>query len=405
MVRLIRTEVDYNRALTEISELMRTSPAPGSPEAERLELLGLLVERYESEQLPQELPSPVAAIAFRMEQLGLTARDLVPILGSRARVSEILAGTRQLTLPMIRALNKTLGIPTASLVSTSDSVDESARFLPDRFPLRELVRRGWLESGSIGTSGDVKQALADFLSPLGGLEATALYRQSECVRASRDMDVYALHAWAARAVFVAFRSCSAHSVQHAVTVNTIRELFHLSVHADGPRRAITWLCERGIAASIVPHLPGTWLDGAAIQTEDGPVIGLTLRHDRVDNFWYTLAHELAHVLLHLRKLGRAIRAYFDDLDSQGGRSALEAEADALASDILVPNEVWNRSAVQHTPSPEAVQELATELGVHPAIVAGRVRFERRNYRLLSKLVGAGEVRPLFAKELQNEDIE
>jgi HTH-type transcriptional regulator/antitoxin HigA len=113
-LRPVRTEADYQAALSEIDDLIDADP--GTESGDRLEVLSLLVEAYEQENYPIGPPDPVEAIKFRMEQEGLTRKDLEPILGSRARVSEVLAGKRGLSLRMIRRLNEVLGIPLESLI-------------------------------------------------------------------------------------------------------------------------------------------------------------------------------------------------------------------------------------------------------------------------------------------------
>jgi len=113
-LRPIRTQADYKAALKKISSLLE---APvGSKENEMLELLSVLVEAYEEEHHPVDPPDPIEAIKFRMEQMGLTRRDLEPYLGSRARVSEVLNRKRPLSVEMIRRLNAGLGIPAEILI-------------------------------------------------------------------------------------------------------------------------------------------------------------------------------------------------------------------------------------------------------------------------------------------------
>ena len=113
-VRPIRSEADFRARIARIAALM-DAPA-GSEEADELDVLATLVERYEEEQFPIEAPTPVDAIRFRMEQMGWNPRDLEPYLGSRSRVSEVLSGTRPLSIDMIRALNRDLGIPADVLI-------------------------------------------------------------------------------------------------------------------------------------------------------------------------------------------------------------------------------------------------------------------------------------------------
>lgn len=111
----IRTFEDYQEALARIDALMDTAGA-GGPEDQELELLVDLVTVYESRHFPIDFPSPVEAIEFRMDQQGLSRRDLVPYIGSRAKVSEVLAGKRAITMSMARALHRHLGIPAEVLL-------------------------------------------------------------------------------------------------------------------------------------------------------------------------------------------------------------------------------------------------------------------------------------------------
>ncbi|MFN7570690.1 MAG: type II toxin-antitoxin system HigA family antitoxin [Betaproteobacteria bacterium] len=113
----IRTKADYKAALREISALMESDPAAGTPQGDRLDILATLVEAYEARHLPIAPPDPVEAIKFRMEQSGLSAKDLEPIIGKRNRVYEVLNRKRPLTLAMIRRLHQSLGIPAEVLIA------------------------------------------------------------------------------------------------------------------------------------------------------------------------------------------------------------------------------------------------------------------------------------------------
>ncbi|MBF0205017.1 MAG: transcriptional regulator [Desulfamplus sp.] len=116
--KLIKTEQEYNSVLSRIEELMDAKE--NSPEIEELELLAALVELYEDEHYPMDLPDPVDAIKFRMEQLGLNQKALVPFIGSKSKVSEVLKRKRNLTLSMMRSLHKNLGIPAEIFLQTSE---------------------------------------------------------------------------------------------------------------------------------------------------------------------------------------------------------------------------------------------------------------------------------------------
>lgn len=112
----IRTAKDYRTALRELSAYFDHEPEPGSEDGDRFEILTTLVEAYESRHFPIGAPDPIEAIRFRMEQGGLTAKDLAPSIGRTNRVYEVLSGKRNLTLDMIRNLHRNLGIPAESLI-------------------------------------------------------------------------------------------------------------------------------------------------------------------------------------------------------------------------------------------------------------------------------------------------
>ncbi len=113
-IKPIRTEDDYQEALVRLEEIFDAKK--GSAEGDELEILSILIDRYESEHFPIDLPDPIEAIKFRMEQMGMKPKDLAKIVGYKSRVSEILNKKRKLSLNMIRKINETLLIPTEVLV-------------------------------------------------------------------------------------------------------------------------------------------------------------------------------------------------------------------------------------------------------------------------------------------------
>lgn len=114
----IRTESDYKAALRELSAYFNSEPEPGTEDGDRFEILATLVEAYEDKHFPIEAPDPIEAIRFRMEQGGLTVKDLVPSIGQPNRVYEVLNRKRSLTIDMIRNLHRNLGIPAESLIGS-----------------------------------------------------------------------------------------------------------------------------------------------------------------------------------------------------------------------------------------------------------------------------------------------
>jgi HTH-type transcriptional regulator/antitoxin HigA len=168
----------------------------------------------------------------------------------------------------------------------------------------------------------------------------------------------------------------------------LRELAQLSWFEEGPKLAVEYLEKMGVCVVLEPHLKGTMLDGAALKDIDGTrVIGLTIRHDRLDNFWFTLLHEVVHIWKHVGEDD----TFMDDLDSSASTDKREAEANRLAREALIPRVVWKRSDAHLSPSKEAIDTLSRELRINPAIIAGRIRREKGNYRLFTELLGHGEV--------------
>jgi HTH-type transcriptional regulator/antitoxin HigA len=118
-IKVIRIEADYRAALQEVSALIDLDPAVDSPDGERLEVMGALVQAYEAKHYPIDPPDPIEAIKFRMDQAGMTVKDLVPYIGSLNRVYEVLSYKRPLSLNMIRRLSEGMRIPAEVLIRAS----------------------------------------------------------------------------------------------------------------------------------------------------------------------------------------------------------------------------------------------------------------------------------------------
>ena len=382
-IKIIKTKADYDEALKLIEELVDRDPAVGSADADRLTLLTALVRDYESKTFPEHLPDPIDAIKFRMDQAGLKAADLVPFIGPAGRVSEILSGKRQLTLEMVRALSSGLGIPAKVLIQKPAERAQSQNW--DTALVKAMAQRGYFGGKTLKTN--TKAELIDgFLEAFGGLQPAALYRKT-VFRVAPRTDKNALLAWRLRVLQKAIELSVATEYRKTATPALLKEVVRLSIEPQGPLRAVSHLATQGIKLVIEPHLPKTHLDGATILTDKAhPIIGLTLRHDRPDNFWFTLIHELAHIALHYES---GTETFYDE-ELQGSNAleldAAEREADALAEEAILPNSKWEISAAKYTPSPMAAESLAHELGVQAAVIAGMIRFKHQNYYYLNKLV-------------------
>lgn len=398
-IKPIRSEQNHAAALARIELLMDAEP--GTPEAEELDVLADLVEHYEARHFPIPKPTPLEAIRFRMEQQGLAPRDLIPIFGSRAKVSEILAGKRPLTLSAARALHEHFDIPAEVLLQQPASEERTSDHVEyKRYPLKEMAKRGWVRD--LPRIAEHARELIDELIARTGCDraaAVGFYRKNDHARANAKTDPYALEAWCWQVLAMATANLPrAPWREGTVTLPFLREVAQLSWSNEGPRLAQEFLEQHGIPLVVLTHLPRTHLDGAALRLADGrPVVALTLRYDRIDHFWFSLLHELAHVGRHLGSV--ECKGFVDDLSLRASpmeNDPRESEADEWAEEALIPKEVWAISLVREMPTPAAVEELARILRIHPAIIAGRVRYEQGNYKLLSHYVGAGEVRRHFA---------
>lgn len=274
-----------------------------------------------------------------------------------------------------------------------DTVDPSAW---QAFPLAEMYKRGWFEDFS-GTLPQARKAAGDLIPAfLHGAHSQfvpmALHRKS--VRSSGQVHEAAIAAWEARVRTLADRNPPYQAFDRERLTDTwVRGLVALSLEDNGPRAAADYLCDAGISLVIERHLPGTLLDGAALASADHhAIVAMTLRHDRLDNFWFTLLHEIGHLKLHIR-LGE-YTAIFDDNDSPAA-DKVEQDADYFAQEALIPEANWNLAVSRFTRNEKAVLSDAKRFGVAPAVVAGRVRREANDYTLLRTLVGNGDVRRQF----------
>lgn len=397
-IKIIKTEEDYKNALEAIKALVNLDPDPESTEGEQLSLLSTLVSDYETKIFPTSLPSPIDAIKFRMEQVGLKPADLIPYIGSPSRVSEILSGKRNLTIDMIRSLESGLGIPAKVLIQKTENEVESPYHNWDDRLVKDMSKRGYF--GDVSLKGtDVSELIRSFFMPIGDYtQLFAMMRKSN-YRSSPLTDKKALAAWFGCVIRKAKKIKNPIKYTHGiVTLEFMKEVARLSVNENGPLLAQKYLLKYGIILIIEPHFPKTYLDGAAIFVDkDNPIIGLTLRFNRLDNFWFTLMHELAHVSLHYSE---GVTVFYDEIEGVKipDIDIREKEADNMAGESLVPSSRWEVSPARIIPSLMAAKSLANELGVHIAIVAGKIRHEGGKYIYLSKVVNGTNVRQFFPDE-------
>jgi HTH-type transcriptional regulator/antitoxin HigA len=382
-IKPIRTAVDLARAKGRLIELLHNNR--NREHDDEIEVLSTLMEQFEKTYSLVEAPTPVAAIKFRMEEMGLSPRRLEPFIGSRARVSEVLSGKRQLSIDMIRSLHEGLGIPYESLISQRNTnVEQVSAPTIDRL-------------NALGFDVDLLKIPPSINSSRNHSTPLALLRKTRTQRAALKTDQTALLLWQAAVL----QKCetlkpSSKFDYSKFSAQDLRRIAKISAKPDGPRRAIRELTDNGISVVTLPPLPGTFLDGAAMVGPTGnPVIGLTLRHDRIDSFWFTLLHELAHVVLHHSELLHSNTAFVDDMEIRSEDSR-ERDADELARNSLIPRHILSQINWGTATSHDEIVAVATRARVHIAVVAGRWQREHQNYKKFARLIERGTVRAMLS---------
>ena len=368
---------------------------------DELELFASLVESYEKVHFPISLPNPVDAILFAMEQQGLNRKDLIPLLGSQSKVSEVLNRKRSLSLSMIRMLHERLGIPAEILLQDTDySEIPKKTFGYHNFPVSEMLVKGYFpEYTSLpAVKDDFEALMTGLFSVFGDEKPLPVFYRKRMGKGSAKNPV--LLAWQAH-ILDNLKDCVIQPFDAgSLTDSFLEELLSLSIYPKSPLLVQDFLATVGIYFVIEPHLQTTYLDGASFLSPRGnPVLALTLRYDRLDNFWFTLMHELAHIVLHLTKQGYKGQAFFDDTNAQleDNEPSVEKEANDFAKSWLLPSYKGRdkENADSSLWTSEKIRQEAEAMHRSPAILAGRIRWELSNYSLYSELLGNNGVRSLF----------
>ena len=349
-IKPIRNPSDLSATKARLANLLSKNSGEFDDE---IEVLTTLIERYEERFAPVDAPDPISAVKFRMAEKGLTPRQLEPFIGSRARVSEVLTGKRSLSIDMIRSLHEGLGIPYASLVARPRKTKSVEEISGDA--LRRL--------NTLGFSLDRDEIPHFIPSSLQKTAPSALLRKTRTQRAASKTNQGALLLWQAAVLQRAEALKLIGTFDRSqFSQASLRKLAKLSSKIDGIKRVLDSLSRLGIAVVLMPSLPGTFLDGAAMATSTNvPVVGLTLRYDRADNFWFTLLHELSHICLHYEMLVDGHTAFVDDMEIVSD-DVLEQEADTLAQESLIPSSI--------------LEQVVWSLRIQASMISRRYRHER-----------------------------
>lgn len=397
----IKTPEQHAEALSRVDRLMSRSEHLSEKQQDELEVLIVLIENYERENHAVSPPTAVEAIRFRMMQMGYRQKDLAALVGGPSRASEILNEKRDLTPEMMRRLRDEWGIPADSLLGgkpPAPAASESPRPAgpardPKQYPMKQMYDRQYFA----GTSGDWKSERRDQSGLLDRLFNACLPQpilayNRQGGSSKTKINPYALEAWRQRVIMRAAEEKQLPAWNHeALDEGFLRWMVGLSCLAEGPRLACEALAEKGLPVIIEARLDETHLDGAALLTAGGrPVIGLTLRHNRLDNFWFTLFHEIGHVLRHLSPETPVL---FDSEIDQMKTGKTELEADRFALDTLIPPEVW--SDLRRLQYADEIRAAAGRHRLGAALIAGRLRREANDYRKHPTLIGNRMARAAF----------
>jgi HTH-type transcriptional regulator/antitoxin HigA len=335
--------------------------------------------------IPARVSSPGRIVARELEARGWTQKELAEIMGRPYQtINEIIQGYKQITPETAIELAQALGtsaefwtnleakyrlyIAQKEANGPSDTSDISRRSRLYTFaPITEMIKRGWIQKAD-SIDGLERQVCNFFdINQIGESPKLAVNcRQSEI----RDPEIQAQLAWMKRVETVT-REQRLPTFDRAKLVAAIPEILSLSAQLENVALVPDKLLSLGVHFAIVPHLNKTYLDGAAFYIEDKPVVALTLRYKRIDNFWFTLMHELGHIFAGHQG------SYLDNLDDLEVNQE-ETEANHLAADWLF-NPRKLSSFVKNTApyfSAAEIKKFAVAQNRHPGILVGRLQRDK-----------------------------
>lgn len=332
---------------------------------------------------PARAVAPGRIILRELEARGWAQQDLAAVMDRPEQmISEIIHGKKQITAETARQLGKALGTSAEfwlnlemqyQLQQRNSAEKEAEIELRSRLyqlaPINELIKRAWIQP-----TRDVKTLEMEYCEfyQVDALEQSP--RIAGQLRASLDRgpEDRSILAWARRVEQLAAQQPVA-QFSRADFPQFIARLLEFSLLEEDVGKVPPFFLAHGIHFVIVPHLPRTYLDGAALWLGDRPVVALSLRYDRIDSFWFTLLHELAHLYqdhdpIHIDQLYDQDRAVLDDE---------EIEANRLAKSWLFPQNALERFIQQNRPrySQAHIEQFAAEQKRHPGLVLGQLMHE------------------------------
>lgn len=327
---------------------------------------------------------PGEIIRDELEERGWTQEDLARILGRPlAAVNEIIKGKRSITTQSARELASAFGTSAELWLNLEalhqldkekaapNTISRMARLF-ECAPIKHMERRGWIEATADPAA--LERELCRFYR-IDSIASEPTLKMAARQSVSEDALTSAQVAWGCRALALA-QSVSAAPYDEDRLRSALPQLRKLAVSPETARDVPEFLASHGVRLVIVEQLPGTKMDGAALRDAEGrPVIAMSLRYDRIDSFWHTLAHEIVHVL------DRDGDAMLDvDISTDGNTSwsvdpEKELHANEEGAHMLIPREQLDAFILRVSPlfSKTRIIEFAQEVGVHPGIVVGQLQ--------------------------------
>ncbi len=348
---------------------------------------------------PAEVFPPGEFIKEELEARGWTQRDLAAIIDRPVQaVNELISGKRSVTPDTARALGEAFGtgpelwmnLESAWRLSQvkSDTRDIARRSkLYSKAPVNDILKRGWIEETD--DPDELERRILQFMG-MNSLDDAPQFSAAARKSTSYATTTPAQVAWLRRAAYLA-RSVQAKPFRHKSFVEGVKEIRELAGNEADARKVPRFLSSIGVRFVLIEHLPGTRMDGAAFWIEEGPVVAISLRYDRIDHLWFCLGHELGHIAKADRQSFYDEALVGEDVDSDGERPEAERIADAFSESLLVPQDELDDFIARVKPlySRTRIIGFANRIGVHPGIVVGQLHHRDE--------IGFWHSRPLLAK--------